>query len=108
MLESRAPLGPPRWSPNAPAARLAHETCPGGSGYCRIVCGRGMHGGERTRVAGNHRLDQIERFAAADFADHDPIGSHSQRVNKQVPNRYTARPIGLGWLSFEVNRMRLI
>ena len=37
-------------------------------------------------MAGVHGLQHVEGFAAAAFADHDPVGPHPQRVDHQVPD----------------------
>jgi hypothetical protein len=43
-------------------------------------------------VAGVHRLQHVHRLGAADLADDDPVGSHTQRVAHQLANRDLARP----------------
>ena len=51
-------------------------------------------------MTGIHRLQHIQRFAAAAFADDDPVGAHSQTVLDQVADSYRA-------LAFDVRRPRL-
>ena len=43
--------------------------------------GVGVDGGERTFVAGVHGLQHVEGFFAADLADHDAVGAHTQAVD---------------------------
>jgi hypothetical protein len=35
-------------------------------------------------VARVHRLEHVQRFATADLADHDAVGTHAERVSHQV------------------------
>ena len=49
-----------------------------------------VRGRERPFVSGVHRLQHVERLAAADLADDDPIWSHAERVAHQVANRHLA------------------
>ena len=51
-------------------------------------------------MAGVHRLEHVERFLAADLADHDAIGPHTQGVDHQLP-------LPDGALAFDVRRPRL-
>ena len=55
------------------------------------MCGR-----ERSLVAGVHRLEHVERFAAADLADDDPVGSHPKRVAHQIADRHLASALDVG------------
>ena len=43
--------------------------------------------GERAVVAGVHRLEHVERFAAAALADDDAVRPHAQRVADEVADR---------------------
>ena len=49
-----------------------------------------VRGGERSLVAGVHRLEHVEGLAAADLADDDPVRSHPQGVAHQLANRHLA------------------
>ena len=51
-------------------------------------------------MAGVHRLQHVERFFAADLADDDAIGAHTQGVDHQLPLADRA-------LAFDVRRARL-
>ena len=51
-------------------------------------------------MAGVHRLQHVERFLAADLADDDAVGAHTQGVDQQL-----ALPDGA--LAFDVRRPRL-
>jgi hypothetical protein len=44
----------------------------------------GVDRGDRAVVAGVHRLEHVQRLAATNLADHDPVGTHAQRVAHQV------------------------
>ena len=68
----------------------------------------GVHRAERPGVAGEHRLDQIQRLAATDFADHDPVGPHAERIDEQIANRHLAAAVGPRRLGFEIDRVRLM
>src|SRR5881409_2008739 len=43
-----------------------------------------MDGGERTIMASVHCLEHVDGFTAADFANHNSVGTHPQRVPDQV------------------------
>ena len=43
-----------------------------------------MDGGQRSVVAGVHRLHHVEGFAAANLTNEDPVRPHAQRVPEQV------------------------
>ena len=49
-----------------------------------VTRGVGVQGRHRAVVARVHRLQHVERFAAADLADDDPVGPHAQGVAEQV------------------------
>ena len=51
-------------------------------------------------MTGVHRLEHVERFLAADLADDDAVGTHTQRVDHQLPLADRA-------LAFDVRRPRL-
>ena len=46
-----------------------------------------MDSGQRAIVARIHRLEHVERLWAADLADDDPVGSHTQSVAHEIANR---------------------
>ena len=56
----------------------------------RVVGGVGVHRGQRALVAGVHRLQHVQRLAAADLADDDPVRAHPQRVADQVADGHRA------------------
>ena len=58
-----------------------------------------MDGTERAIMAGRHRLQHIEDLAAADLANDDPIGPHTQRIAHQLTRRDFA-------FAFDVGRAR--
>ena len=43
--------------------------------------------GQRAVVAGVHRLEHVERLAAAALADDDAVGPHAQRVEHELADR---------------------
>jgi hypothetical protein len=47
-------------------------------------------------------LDQIERFAASNLADHDPVGAHAKRCAKEIADRHLAAPFRIRWPRFEL------
>ncbi len=59
-------------------------------------------------MARDHRLNEVQRLAAADFAHDDPVGPHPQRIDEQVADRDAARAVWLGRLGFKVDRVRLV
>ena len=63
----------------------ARPSAPWSRAGTRASRGRvGVDRGQRAVVAGVHRLEHVERLAAADLADDDPVGAHAQRVAHQV------------------------
>ncbi len=67
-----------------------------------------MHGRERAVVARVHRLQHVERLAAADFAQHDAIGTHTQAVANEVTLRDCASPFDVGRARLQPHHMRLL
>ena len=53
----------------------------------RVVGRVGVDRDQRALVARVERLEHVERLAAADLADDDPVGAHAQRVAHQVADR---------------------
>src|SRR5690606_21021849 len=76
-----------------------------GEGFARRV---GVQRAHRAVVAGVHGLQQVERLAAADFADDDPLGTHTQAVLDQIAHRYLARPFEVRRARFETHDVRLL
>ncbi len=50
----------------------------------RVARRVGVQRGQRAVVAGVHRLEHVERLAAAALADDDAVGPHAQRVDHQL------------------------
>ena len=63
-------------------------------GVARAV---GVDRGQRSVVTGVHRLQHVQRFLAADFADDDAVGTHTQAVDQQFA-------LADGAVAFEVRR----
>ena len=53
-------------------------------------------------MAADHRLDQIQGLAAADFAHDYPVGAHAQRVDEQLPHIEPAAAGPVGVLGLQV------
>ena len=70
-----------------------HQRLQPGDAVARRV---GVQGGERAVVAGVHRLQHVERLAAAALADDDPVGPHAQGVAHQVADGDLARALDVG------------
>ena len=63
---------------------------------------------ERALVAGVERLEHVERLAAADLADDDPVGAHAQRVAHEVADRDLAAALDVGRARLERDDVRLL
>ena len=50
-----------------------------------VARGVGVNGGHGAFVAGVHGLQHVEGFFAADLADDDAVGAHTQAVDEQLP-----------------------
>ena len=50
----------------------------------RVARAVGVDRRQAAVVAGVHRLQHVERFFAADLADDDAVGPHTQRVDHQL------------------------
>ena len=55
-----------------------------------------------------HRLQHVERFLAAAFADDDPVGAHAQRVLQEIAHRDLAGAFEIGGAGFQADDMRLL
>ena len=67
-----------------------------------------MDGGDRTVVAGGHRLQHVEDLGAADLADDDSVGAHPQTVLDQVALRDFAAAFEIGRARLEPHDVRLL
>ncbi len=52
-------------------------------------------------MPGVHRLEHVERFAAADLAHDDPIRPHAKRVPHEFTHRDLAAPLDVGGARLE-------
>jgi hypothetical protein len=59
-------------------------------------------------VAGVHRLQHVESLGAADLAEDDPVGAHTQGVAQQVAHRDLATAFEVRRPSFQPHDMRLL
>jgi hypothetical protein len=62
---------------------------------------------KRPVVACVHGLQHVERFAAANLADHDAVGSHAQGVPHEISNGDLALPFDVRRPSLEADDVRL-
>jgi hypothetical protein len=67
----------------------------------------GMCGRQRAVVPGVHRLKHVERLAAANLADNDPIRTHAQGVADEVADGDRASTLHVGRSSLEAEHVRL-
>src|ERR1700728_3914362 len=68
----------------------------------------GVNCGHRSVVARVHGLEHVESFLAADFADDDPIGTHAQAVDHQLPREDCSLALCVGRTTFEAHHMPLL
>ena len=66
-----------------------------------------VHGGQRPVVTGVQRREQVERLAAPDLADHDPVRAHPKRVSEQVTDRHLATALDARGPTLEPHDVRL-
>jgi hypothetical protein len=61
----------------------------------------------QARVTRGERHEQVNNFRASNFAKHDPIRAHAQRLSHQSTHRDLARTFGVGRASAEKNCVRV-
>ena len=59
-------------------------------------------------MAGVHRLEHVQRFAAADFADHDPVRPHTQGVADQVADGNRTAALDIRRPAFQPDHVLLL
>ena len=59
-------------------------------------------------MTGVHGLQHVQRFLAADFADHDAVGPHTQAVDQQLALAHRALAFEVGRAGFEARHVRLL
>ena len=59
-------------------------------------------------MAGVHRRQEIEALLAADFAEDDAIGTHTQRVDDEIADGDRALALEVGRAGFERQPVRLL
>ncbi len=67
-----------------------------------------MNGRQTAVVTGVHGLKHVDRFTAADLADHDAIGTHTQGVAHEVSLRDFTTTFDVRWPCFESDDVRLL
>src|ERR1700757_4015433 len=68
----------------------------------------GVQRAPRAVMAGVHGLQQVERLGAADFADDDAFGAHTQAVAHQLAHRDLAFALDVRRGGFQPHHMRLL
>ncbi len=63
---------------------------------------------ERAVVAGVHRLEHVERLAAAALADDDAVGAHAERVLHEIADRVLAAALEVRGARLERDDVRLL
>ena len=66
-----------------------------------------MQSRQRAVVTRVHRLQHIQGFRSAAFADHDALRTHAQCVANQFTNRHLRTAVSAGFLGFQRNHMVL-
>ena len=67
-----------------------------------------MHRGDRTVMAGVHRLQHVKRFRAAHLAYDDPVRTHAQRIPHQIALRHLPRAFEAGRPGLQADHVRLL
>ena len=67
-----------------------------------------MNRGKRTFMAGVHGLQHVEGFFAADLADHDAVGAHTQTVDDQLAHAHGTFAFDVGSSGFEADDVFLL
>ena len=62
----------------------------------------------RTVVAGIHGLEHVERFFAANFADDDSVGPHTQAVDDQLTGLNRSFAVGIRRAALQSNYVTLL
>ena len=73
-----------------------------------VARGIGVNSGHGAFVASIHRLEHVERFFAATFADDNSIGPHSQRVANKIARSNFASALDIGRAGLQPADMRLL
>ena len=67
-----------------------------------------MHCRHRTIVTGVHRLQHVQRFRSARFADDDPIGPHTKSIDHQVARCDGTLAFNVRFARLQPHNMRLL
>src|SRR5690242_14776183 len=63
---------------------------------------------ERTVVARIHGLEHVQRFFATNLTDDDAVGTHTQRVDNELPLLNRAPAFDVGWTRLQSNHVVLV
>ena len=74
----------------------------------RVTRRVGVDRGQRSLVAGVHRLEHVHRLGAAHLAHDDPVGAHAERVYEKQALRHFAAALDVGRASLEPDHVRLV
>ncbi len=72
-----------------------------------VAGGVGVDGGHGPFVTGVHGLEHVKGFFAADFADDDAVGAHTETVDKQLPLLDGALTFNIGGAGFKAHDVLL-
>ncbi len=73
----------------------------------RLTASRGVFAvnrGQRAVVSGVHGLEHVERLLAADLADDDAVGPHTETVDQKLPLPYRAVAFQIRGAGFETRQ----
>jgi len=59
-------------------------------------------------VTGVHCLEHVQRLAAADFADDDPVRAHAQRVDHELADGDLAAALDVGRAGLQAHQVPLV
>ena len=83
-------------------SRHHHHILHTGKGITGIV---GMAGRQRSVMARVHGLQHIQRFGSAAFPHDDPVGTHTQSIDHQIPNGDPPLPFDVRRPGFQGNQI---
>ena len=73
----------------------------------RVTGGVRVKGRQRPVMAGVHRLEHVKHLRPAALADDDPVGTHTQGVDKKVSDGHLASPFNVGRPAFQTGPVGL-
>ena len=67
----------------------------------------GVHRARAAVMTGVQRGEQIDHFGSPDLADHDPVGSHSQRLADKLAHGDLADTLDIGAPRHQLDQVRV-